>query len=254
MAIFDADRPMRVAAFFSGGASGIRYLLNHDPGCGEDYEIVVGFTDDPECTGRRKLKDNEIPVITRDIRSYYDERGAATEDMDVRSSFDAGTADRIAEYAPDCVLLSGYMWILTEPIVSQWPVVNVHPGDLCVTDDEGNRVYIGMDPVYDAIKAGENVTRSSVHLVTSAVDEGPVLVRSKPHSVHRKLVETLIEYDADEQLRNYADAHQEWMKWTGDGPALATAIELLATGRVKRENGSTLIDGEPRPFDLENES
>ncbi|MFP4633315.1 MAG: formyltransferase family protein, partial [Halobacteriales archaeon] len=136
------------------------------------------------------------------------------------------------DWDADVVLLSGYMRILTDAFVERYAVVNVHPADLRVEDD-GERVYTGFDPVWDAVEAGEPYTRSSVHLVTSEVDDGPVLVVSRPFEVHRALVDALQEHDADDALRSYVDAHQEWMKWDGDGPALAAALELYADGRLE---------------------
>lgn len=243
------DRPLRVAVFFSGSASGFRYLRDHDPNFGEKYEVVCGFTADPAASGVDAFENHDVPVVARDLRSYYGDRDADTSDLDVRRSFDAESADRIAEFGPDLVLLSGYMWILTDPVVDAYPVVNVHPADLTITEDE-ERVYIGADPVYDAIADGRETTRSSVHLVTSDVDAGPLLVLSKPFPVHRELVDALLEFDATDALRDYVDAHQEWMKWEGDGPALSTALRLLAAGRVERDGAALMINGDPGPYDL----
>jgi len=142
------------------------------------------------------------------------------------------------------------MWILTEPITGAYPVINVHPADLAIEDDTGERRYIGADPVYDAIVAGETETRSTVHFVTPAVDAGSILVRSRPLPVHRDLVDDLDAFDAEGGIREYANAHQEWMKWEGDGPAIATALELIASGRVDYRDGTVRIDGTPGYTDL----
>jgi len=41
------------------------------------------------------------------------------------------------------------------------------------------------------------------------------------------------------------------MKWSGDGPALASALSLIARGRVAVDGGRVLVDGDPGPRDLE---
>lgn len=251
MTVFDADRPLRVAVLFSGGASGFRYLRRHDSNYGEAYTVVAGFTDDPICSGVDTLRDAGVPVEHADIRAFYDDRDADMGDLDVRADFDAETADILAEYTPDIVVLSGYMWILTPPMLDRFPTINVHPADLTIVDDDGDRVYVGADPVFDAIMAGEPTTRSSVHFVTSAVDAGPLLVRSEPFEVHTELVSVLEAFGADEAIQAYVDAHQEWMKWAGDGPCLAAALELLADGRVERTGSTVRIDGEPAIYDLD---
>ena len=251
MSLFDADRPLRVVVFFSGSASGFRYLATTDDRYGDAYRVVGGFTDDADCSGVEHLENHGVPVVSSDIDAFYAERGAETGNMEVRTAYDEHTRELIEGFDADLVLLSGYMWILTDPILESYPVINVHPADLTIDDEDGDRVYVGADPVYDAIVTGETETRSSVHAVTADVDAGPVLVRSKPFEVHRPLVDGLIEFGADDALRDYVDAHQEWMKWEGDGPAIARALQLIATGRVELDGETALIDGEPGPYDLD---
>lgn len=247
--LFEEDRPLRVAVLFSGGASGFRYLATEHSDYGEVYEVVCGVASDPDCSGVDVLEAHDVPVEVRDIRAFYEERGADTGDMELRAEFDRGTREVLAEYDPDLVVLSGYMWILTDPVVSAFPVVNVHPADLTVREG-GEREYVGADPVYDAVVAGEDRTYSTVHFVTTEVDEGPILVRSRPFEVHRELVDALRARGADRALGDYVGAHQEWMKWAGDGPALATALALVADGRVDRDGDEAWIDGERGFYDL----
>ncbi|MFP4174393.1 MAG: phosphoribosylglycinamide formyltransferase, partial [Halobacteriales archaeon] len=228
----------------SGGASGFRYLADDDLLYGDAYEVVGGFTDSPDAPGVEALRERGVPVETTDLEAFYDERGAPTTDLGVREEFDERTRELVEPYRPDIVMLSGYMRILTPPVVSAFPVINVHPADLRIEED-GERVYTGFDPVRDAVLAGENETRSSVHLVTEDVDDGPLLVVSRPFPVEREMVQTL-RARSDEALDNYLAAHQEWMKWDGDGPALAKALELVAEGRVDLETGE--VNGERAPY------
>lgn len=238
---------LRVFVFFSGGASGLRYLAEDDPNYDEKYEVVGAFTDVSDAPGVEFVRRKGIPLETNDLEAFYAERDAPTTDLDVREEFDAETRETISSYEPDVILLSGYMRILTSPVVSEYPIVNVHPADLRIEDD-GERVYTGFDPVRDAVLAGETETRSSVHLVTEDVDDGPLLVVSPPFPVEREMVETLRERNED-ALDEYLDAHQEWMKWKGDGPALAKTLELAAEGRANLEEGT--VDEDRGPFVME---
>lgn len=247
---FEGDRPLRIAVFFSGGASGFRYLAEHDPNFDDEYEVVGGFTSDPDAPGVEAFEAAGIPVEARDIEGFYADRDTSLTDLAVRQDYDAATAEAIRGFDADLILLSGYMWILTEPLTEVYPIINVHPADLAIEDEDGERRYIGADPVYDAIVSGEPETRSSVHFVTREVDAGSILVRSAPFPVHAPLVDALLEYDATGGVREYANAHQEWMKWEGDGPAIAAAIDLIATGRVEYDDGQVRIDGEAGPLDL----
>ncbi|MDY6764738.1 MAG: formyltransferase family protein [Halobacteria archaeon] len=252
MRVFDSDRKLRVVVFFSGGASGLRYLADNDPNYGEKYEVVGAFTDSPGCPGTEFARDRGIEVKANDLEEFYSKRGADTRDLDVREEYDKRTRDEIAEFEADLIMLSGYMRILTPPIVEEYPIINVHPADLTIEDQDGERVYTGFDPVHDAVTEGEAYTRSSVHFVTQEVDEGPLLVLSRPFEVHRPLVDDLMKNDAEEGVQEYVDAHQEWMKWEGDGPAFAKALELIADRRVGIKNSKVYIDGEEGHYVMEN--
>lgn len=250
MTLYDGPGPLRVVVFFSGSASGARYLADHDPNYDTTYEVVGAVTDDPDAPGVALLSNREIPVVTHDIHSFYADRSADTSDLEIREEYDAATIDKIDRFAPDLILLAGYMWILTAPVIETYPTINVHPADLTITDENGDRVYVGADPVFDAIVAGESETRSSVHLVTAGVDAGPLLVRSRPLSVHQPLVTSLQEHEATDALRDYADAHQEWMKWEADGPSLAAALAAIADRRIDVVDGEVHIDDQPGQIDL----
>jgi len=238
------DDKVDVFVFFSGGASGLRYLVEEDPNYGEKYEVVGAFTDVPEAPGVGFVRENDIPIEANSLEKFYAERDAPTTDLDVREEFDAETREMVVPYEPDVIVLSGYMRILTTQVVSKYPIINVHPADLRI-EEGGERVYTGFDPVRDAVLSGETETRSSVHLVTEDIDDGPLLVVSRPFPVQPEMVETLRDRNED-ALKEYLIAHQEWMKWRGDGPALAKAVELTAEGRVNLEEGT--VEGEAAPY------
>lgn len=250
MTIFDTDGTLRVGVLFSGGASGFRYLQEYDPGFGSTYQIVCSVTSNPDAAGIEPFRQEDIPVEVRDIRGFYESHDTDLQELSLRETFDEETRELLEEYAPDVLLLSGYMWILTSAVIDSYPTINVHPADLTISDEEGNRKYVGFDPVTDAITAGEEQTRSTVHFVTSDVDDGPILVRSDHCTVHRELVDTLKEFHADESLEKYIAAHQEWMKWASDGPAIAKALELLSTRRIEIDGETITIDGDHGYFDL----
>lgn len=234
--------PLRVVPLFSGGASGARFCEANDAKYGAAYRFPTAICTDPEAPGIDRL---DAPVEVQDIHAFYDEREAPISDRDVRRAYDTMLRDRLDAHDPDLLLLSGYMYVLTEPLLEAYPAINVHPADLRITAD-GARKYTGLDSVYDAIAAGERETRSSVHFVTAGVDEGPLVVVSPPAPVHEPLVDDVAEGDA--VLRSYADAHQVWMKDRCDGPALRAALHLLAEGRVSLTRDRLTVDGEPAAY------
>lgn len=245
--LVDAEPPIRVAVLCSESDARLRYLLEDDPNHGETYELVGGFANVEESAAARLLAAEDIPVEVRDIHEFYDARDATLADMDVRRAFDAETAELLDAYAPDLVVLSGYLHVVTEPLLERFfpRIVNAHHGDLTVRDERGDPIYAGLNAVEDAVLAGEGGTHETTHLVTEEVDRGPLVARSRQFSVHRELVDVARERGDADVISAYVYAHRGWMVREGGGPTLAKTIELIADGRVAYdpETGTTRIDG-----------
>ena len=74
----------------------------------------------------------------------------------------------------DFVVLAGFLWLVPENILNEWPdkVVNIHPALL---PKYGGKGMYGMR-VHEAVKAaGEKQTGITIHLVNEQFDEGDIL-------------------------------------------------------------------------------
>jgi hypothetical protein len=123
--------------------------------------------------------------------------------------------------------------VVTDPMLSAFRhrILNAHHSDLTLRGPDEATRYPGLRAVRDAVLAGEPETRSTMHLVTPEVDEGPAIVRSWSFPVS-PLVACARRAGDLRTLSAYAFAHENWMLGAGWGPLLAAAIELVATGRV----------------------
>jgi len=99
-----------------------------------------------------------IPAIALAPREFPD-----------RASFDRALFDRAAQFAPDLIVLAGFMRVIDTAVIEQWRgrVVNIHPSLL--------PKYPGLHTHARALEAGEAVHGASVHFVTPALDGGPVI-------------------------------------------------------------------------------
>src|SRR3546814_20234863 len=90
---------------------------------------------------------------------------------DVCSSdlFDAVIDTELRKAGADYVALAGYMRLLSPEFVRKWEgrMLNIHPSLL--------PKYKGLDTHERALEAGDNVAGCSVHVVTTELDDGPVL-------------------------------------------------------------------------------
>ncbi len=86
-----------------------------------------------------------------------------------RDSFDAALATVIDEYAPDLVVLAGFMRILTPGFVQRYQgrLLNIHPSLL--------PSFPGLATHRQAIDAGVKFHGATVHFVTPVLDHGPIV-------------------------------------------------------------------------------
>lgn len=276
--IYGGKDKMRVAVFFSGGASAMKYLLESDSSHEELYEIVGAFTDNPDASGIEVSKSNDIPlqILERD------------ESFSSRRDYYREVMDKIEPFKADVIILSGYMKIVSYPVIESSEgeegeftnkVLNIHPADLgtfrhkdsCgrffntmkipkdMPFDEARKIiqenglvraYKGADAVADAVLNGEKYTQSTCHIAQLEFDEGPIVTQSEKLTVDRDFVEGRLSRRDWGGAVEYAQELQEKMKWECDGPAYAKAIELAAKGRIAMgEKGSRLfLDGEELPY------
>ncbi len=237
----------RVAVLCSRRAPGLAQVL---PGGGSS-RIVAVVTSDPACEELSCLRTARIPALVHDIRAFHGDWGARLTDLAVRPAYDRLTAELLAPFRPDLVVLCGYLHILTAPMLEAFPerVLNIHDADLAIRGPDGRPAYRGLRSTRDAVFAGEPDTRSTVHLVTGEVDVGPVLVRSWAFPTH-PLVADARAWGATDILKAYAYAQREWMMRAAWGPLLARTIELFARDEVRFLDGRAVVGGVLGPREL----
>lgn len=276
----EEGRKMRVAVFFSGGASSMQAMLK-DPNHGGLYEIVAGFTNKEDCAGVSIAREAGIPVVQRNFKKFCQQKGIDPKDFGQRAVYYEAVIEDLKPYEPDVICLSGFTGpgsIIVEPLLTEYAdrTLNVHPADLAVlaskedadfnverlyagnlSTDQANmlvadnnleRRYKGEDAVYDAVISGEEYTRSSVHIARKEFDEGPLLVQSKKFPVKKDWVRRRAHQKNFRSIRKYADELQETMKWEGDGPAYLKALELISQGKIAIEGNSVSVEGEVLPY------
>jgi phosphoribosylglycinamide formyltransferase 1 len=101
-------------------------------------------------------------------------QGLATEVVDHkafagREAFDEALAARIEAHGPDLVLLAGFMRIFTPAFIERFAgrIVNIHPSLL--------PAFPGLHTHRSALAAGVKVHGCTVHMVTAALDSGPII-------------------------------------------------------------------------------
>lgn len=225
-------RPMRVAVLCSRRAPGLERLIE-ETRTRQEYEIVCIVSTEPDA-GDSTLRGSRAPVLTHDIRAFCAARAPRVAyDREARHAYDSETVERLRPYAPDVVVLDGYLYLLTSPMLRAYPnrIINLHFSDLTVRQPDGRPTYPGIRAVRDAVLDGSTETRGTVHLVDGEPDGGAPLLLSWPFAV-APVAARAREWNRQDMLKAYVYAHQEWMMREVSGPLLVSALHLIASGRI----------------------
>ncbi len=89
-----------------------------------------------------------------------------------RESFDAALAECIDGFAPDLVVLAGFMRILSDGFVRHYAgrLMNIHPSLL--------PSFPGLHTHRRALEEGVRIHGCTVHFVTPTLDHGPVIIQA----------------------------------------------------------------------------
>jgi phosphoribosylglycinamide formyltransferase-1 len=138
----------------------------------------------------------------------------ANKDYPDREQFDAALRLVIDGFAPDLVVLAGFMRILTAPLVEHYAgrMLNIHPSLL--------PSFPGMATHRQALQAGVKVHGATVHFVTPMLDHGPIVAQ---------VVVAVLEDDTEQSLeqRVLVEEHQLYPR----------AVRWFVENRLSIEDG-----------------
>lgn len=229
--------PLRIAVLASRHAEGIGELLA-DPNRGATWNLSIVAGSESELAEAPLLEEAGVPVELRPIR-----RLPAFRNLRAREEYDEELAELFSRMSIDYILLAGYRYVLTDPMLARFPgrILAIHDSDL----SRRETIHAGPHAVRDAILAGEQETRSSVYMVTRDVARGPLFLLGGPFPVSPMAIDARERGDAD-FLFAYSDLHRRWMisSW---GAMLARTLELLAGGTSQVIGDVVWVDGAPGP-------
>ncbi len=175
-------QPYQIAVLVSGSGSNLQALLDaQQAGDLGDAEIVLVVSDRADAYGLQRALKHRVAAAFIPLRH--------PRDPAVRAAWERRLADVVAAFAPDLIVLAGFMRVLSPVFLDRFPnrVINQHPALL--PDDSGDTFVTsrgivipalrGAHVVADAIRLGLPVTGCTIHRVTPAVDDGPVLARAE---------------------------------------------------------------------------
>ena len=176
----------RIAVLVSGGGTNLQALLDaQDRGeipCGE-IVLVVSDKEDAYALERAKKHGVETAVLSR--RKKAD-----------RAAFEDRLSETLAAHGIEMIILAGFMVILSENFVKQYPrrILNVHPSLIPSVCGAG---YYGLRVHEAALERGVKVTGATVHYVNEIPDGGEIIAQKAvaveagdtPETLQRRVME-----------------------------------------------------------------
>jgi methionyl-tRNA formyltransferase len=150
-----------VRTVFLGTSDFAASVLHRLADSGHRPLLVVTPPDRPRGRGRRSGSPPAAPAASElGIKLHQAEDVSSTAAL-----------ERIRAVRPEAVAVCAFGQLIREPLLSEWPLLNVHPSLL--------PRWRGAAPIERTIMAGDALTGVSVMKVTAGLDSGPVALREE---------------------------------------------------------------------------
>ncbi|MBA2417487.1 MAG: phosphoribosylglycinamide formyltransferase [Nocardioidaceae bacterium] len=168
----------RLVVLVSGAGTNLQALLVAcgDPAYGA--QVVAVGADRDGIDGLRRAADERVPTFIERVADHPD-----------RDAWDAALTDKVAAYAPDLVVLAGFMKLAGPLFLRRFAgrTVNTHPAL--------SPSFPGMHGPRDALAYGVKITGATLFVVDEGVDSGPIVAQvavpvaagDDEHSLHERI-------------------------------------------------------------------
>ena len=163
-------------------------------------------------------------ALVRAKKHVIENRCISPKDFETRAQFNEKFLEAVDGMKPDLIVLAGFLVVIPPKMTERYKnrIINIHPSlipSFCGTG------YYGLKVHEAALLRGVKVVGATVHFVDEGTDTGPIILQ--------KAVE-VEPGDTPEILQRRVMEQAEWK-------ILPKAIDLIANGKVKVEDGKTVI-------------
>jgi phosphoribosylglycinamide formyltransferase-1 len=200
-----------IVILISGRGSNMQAIVEQAASGELPVDIRAVISNRPDAAGLATAQAAGIHTETLDHRAF-----------DGRDAYDSALQAAIDRHAPALVVLAGFMRILTPAFVQHYQgrLLNIHPSLL--------PAFRGLDTHVRALEAGAREHGASVHFVTEELDGGPVIAQIAVPVHPGDTAEDLATRVLEAEHRLYP-----------------TVIGWFASGRLRWNGGSVLLDNQP---------
>lgn len=199
----------KTAILISGSGTNLQAFIDAVGGGHLNLELSVVLSNRPAAFGLVRAEKAGIATACIEHGHFPD-----------RESFDRAVIEKLDQWAPDLLILAGFMRILSAGFVEHYAgrILNIHPALL--------PAYPGLNTHQRVLDAGEKWHGSTVHFVTEELDAGPGILQGRLPVIAGESAEQLSDRVQHVEHQIYPEA----AGWVGER-------------RVEFREGRTLIDG-----------
>jgi len=189
MPLTDTRPPCRIAVLISGRGSNLQSIIDAIASRKLAATIAVVVSNRADAAGLQRGRDAGIEALHLSPRDYPD-----------RDAYDRAIVRVLQTRNVNLVCLAGFMRLVGRPLLEAFPhhILNIHPSLL--------PSFPGLEAQRQALEYGVQVTGATVHLVTSELDGGPIILQAAVPVLPGDTVETLSARVLVEEHRLYPDA------------------------------------------------
>lgn len=156
-----SERPFVLGVLVSGSGTNLQAVLDAIEAGTLVAKVGVVVSNVATAKALDRAKAARVPAIVVDHKAFSS-----------RAAFDAAVVEVLQAHRIDCVVLAGFMRIVTATILEAFPnrVVNVHPALL--------PAFPGVRAQRQALDYGVTVSGCTVHFVDAGTDTGPIIAQS----------------------------------------------------------------------------
>jgi phosphoribosylglycinamide formyltransferase-1 len=182
-------RSRRLGILISGRGSNLQSIIDAVAEGRLDASIAVVISNRAEAAGLMRAREAGIEALHLSPRDYPD-----------RDAYDRAIVGALTTRKVGLVCLAGFMRLVGRPFLDAFPnrILNIHPSLL--------PSFPGVEAQRQALEHGARVSGATVHLVTSELDGGPIVLQSAVPVLANDNVDTLSARILVEEHRIYPEA------------------------------------------------
>ena len=205
--------PIKICVLISGNGSNLQAIIDEVAAKRLNATITGVISNRPGAYGLERASQAGIESVCLDHTTFED-----------RDSYDSALKAQIEAFGADCVVLAGFMRILTPEFVNHFSgkLVNIHPSLL--------PKYKGLNTHQRAIDNGDKEHGVSVHFVTPELDGGPVIIQSRVPVFEDDSASDLAERVQEQERRIYP-----------------LVLSWFSAGRLMMRNNKAVLDDQELP-------